>query len=126
LDRIAAHARAEAPNECCGLLVGRGDCVDEAVPSANIASDPQRRYEIDPRVHVALIKRCRGTPAEVAGAYHSHPHTAAIPSETDLAQAFEQFLFVIAGPVTGPTPLEIRAYRLREGNFRPVRLVLEA
>jgi proteasome lid subunit RPN8/RPN11 len=126
LDAIAAHARAEAPKECCGLLVGRTDRIDEAVAVANIAADQHRHYEIDPRHHVALIKRCRETSAEVVGAYHSHPHSAAIPSETDRAQAFEQFLFVIAGPVTGAVPLEIRGYRLTQGNFRPVRLVPDA
>ena len=123
LHAIAAHARAEAPRECCGLLVGAVGRIDEAVPSRNGAGDPLRRYEIDPREHVALIKRCRGTPSSVVGAYHSHPRSAPEPSPTHLAEAFGEFLYLIVGPVAGSQAGDIRAYRLVDGNFRPVELV---
>jgi proteasome lid subunit RPN8/RPN11 len=125
LDAIAAHARADAPRECCGLLIGADGRIDEAVPVENRAGDPLRRYEIDPRAHIAAIKRCRGTASSVLGAYHSHPRSAPEPSPTDLAEAFGDFVYVILGPVTGTSAGEIRAYRLIGGNFRPVQLVPE-
>src|SRR6266566_7498686 len=74
LTAIVAHARRDAPNECCGLLVGRpaappehgtpgpakaGPHVLEAIPCSNGASDPSRRYEISPVDYFAQIKRCR-------------------------------------------------------------------
>jgi proteasome lid subunit RPN8/RPN11 len=123
LQAISAHAGAEAPRECCGLLIGSNGRIDEAVAAVNCAGDPVRRYEIDPRDYIAAIKRCRGTPSSVLGAYHSHPRSAAEPSPTDLAEAFGEFLYVIAGPVIGEGVASIRAYRLIDGNFRPVELV---
>jgi proteasome lid subunit RPN8/RPN11 len=126
LEAIAAHARREAPRECCGLLVGDADRIDEAVPAANHAADPLRRYQIDPAAFFALAKRVRGTRQSVIGAYHSHPGSAAAPSRTDLAEAFADFYYVIAGPVADDLPVEIRAYGLIGGNFRPIRLVPDA
>ena len=126
LQAIAAHARAEAPRECCGLLVGDNERIDEAVPARNQSDDPLRRYDVDPRDHLAAIKRCRGTSSSVIGAYHSHPRSAPDPSPTDLAEAFGEFLYVIVGPVGDDRPGEIRAYWLIDGEFRPVDLVPDA
>jgi len=123
LGAIERHARREMPYECCGLLIGGVNRIDEAVPVENRAADRARLYEIDPRDYFAAIKRCRGTARAVVGAYHSHPHSAPEPSETDLAAAFDEFIFVIAGFVAGDLPLPIRAYRLENGNFRSIRLV---
>jgi proteasome lid subunit RPN8/RPN11 len=123
LEAIEQHARAAAPQECCGLLIARDGRIDEVVPVENQASDPVRRYEIAPRDYLDAIKRCRGTDAIVIGAYHSHPESPAEPSQTDHATAFSDFLYVIAGPAEPAAELAVRAYRLKGGNFQPVRLV---
>ena len=120
---IERHARSAAPAECCGLLIARDGCIDEAVAAENQAADPLRHYEVSPRVYLDAIKRCRGTDAIVIGAYHSHPSSSPEPSPTDRAAAFGDFLYAIVGPVSGPADLAIRAYRLRHGNFHPVGLV---
>lgn len=128
IDAIGEHARREAPNECCGLLIGVSDEIVEAVAARNVADDPRRRYEVSPAEHFAQIKRCReesvasGSGRQVLGVYHSHPHSAPVPSPTDRELAFSEFLFVIAGPVESSAPLEMRAYRLNEGTFEDVRL----
>lgn len=128
LDAITEHARREQPRECCGLLLGTEGEVTEAVATSNVADDPLRRYEIAPLEHLTQLRRCRVAPSHeplaVVGAYHSHPRTAPVPSPTDLDQAFEDFLFVIAGPVEGKEPFEIRGYRLRDGRFEGVTLTL--
>lgn len=123
LEAIRQHARREAPRECCGLLIGDAERLDEAVAVENRAADPVGRYEIDPRDYLAAIKRCRGTSRSVIGAYHSHVSSPPEPSPSDLADAFSGFLYLIAGPVAGNLPLQIRAYRLMNGNFRSVGLV---
>jgi proteasome lid subunit RPN8/RPN11 len=128
LDAVAAHARREQPRECCGLLIGTATELIEAVPARNVADDPTRRYEISPVDHFAQIKRCRasahdGAPSlRVVGAYHSHPRSVPEPSPTDLAQAFEAFIYIIAGPVTDEAPCDIRAYVLRDGKLEPFTL----
>jgi len=129
LRAIIARARRDRPKETCGLLVGKADHILEAVETANAADDPTRHYEIRPEDYFAQIKRCRtvsersGERYAVLGAYHSHPNGAPDPSPTDLAQAFEDFVHVIAGPAAGGAGMEVRAYRLVDGNFQPVPLV---
>ena len=128
LDAIAAHARRESPRECCGILVGVDDEIVEAVAAANVAEEPLRRYEVSPADHFAQIKRCRATAGEgphalrIVGVYHSHPHSAPVPSATDLDQAFEEYVYVIAGPVDGSAPFEIRGYQLHGKRFVEVQL----
>ena len=129
LRAIIARARRDRPKETCGLLVGKDDHILEAVEAANTADDPTRHYEIRPEDYFAQIKRCRavsersGERYAVLGAYHSHPHSAPDPSPTDLAQAFEDFVYVIAGAAQGGSGMEVRAWRLVGGNFQAVPLV---
>jgi [CysO sulfur-carrier protein]-S-L-cysteine hydrolase len=133
LSDMAAHARQDAPDECCGLLVGSSSLldppytngvIDEAVRSTNLERTPTR-YRIDPAEHVALVKRLRGTSRAIAGAYHSHPGTAPVPSASDLSEAFyPDFLYVIVSLARSGNP-EIRAWRIREGTATEVTLALE-
>lgn len=121
---IAAHARRESPRECCGLLLGTPREVSEAVATANVAEGPERRYQISPADHFALIRRCRTAAGsrrrEIVGVYHSHPRSAPVPSPTDRREAFTDFLYIIAGPADDSVPLELRAYRLVSGVFEDV------
>jgi desampylase len=125
-----AHARRDAPHECCGLLVGRAGEILEAVPASNGAPDPTRRYEISPVDYFAQIRRCRRINAAqserfaVVGAYHSHPRGGADPSETDVAEAFRDFLFLIVGLGASIGGMEIRAYTFDNGRLTPMQLVV--
>jgi len=125
---ITAHARREHPRECCGMVLGVGDELVEAVAAENVAADPARRYEVSPADHIAQIRRCReaakagGASLAILGVYHSHPHSAPVPSPTDLDHAWEEYVYLIAGPANGSAPLEIRAYRLNGGRLIDVRL----
>jgi len=130
LTAIVAHARREAPKECCGLLVGRAGEILEAVPAENRASDPTRRYEIDPADFFAQIRRCRQINERqhetfaVVGAYHSHPRGGPEASQTDLAQAFREFIFVIVGVGGTGDGMAIRAYVLEGESLAPIELVV--
>ena len=83
---MVAHARRTAPAECCGVLVGAGDRVIEAVPAKNLSADPNR-FLLDPGTHIAAERDARGRGLAVVGFYHSHPHSAAQPSPTDIAES---------------------------------------
>jgi proteasome lid subunit RPN8/RPN11 len=141
---IERHAREAWPQECCGLLIGTPDEIAFAVRASNRAADPQRRYVIDPQDHFAAIRLAREKGLEVVGAYHSHPGSQPVPSETDRAEAFENFVFMIAGranPDAGTAPpasshsgpggaqaqLEfvVRAWRLSAGTFAEVAFVCD-
>jgi proteasome lid subunit RPN8/RPN11/uncharacterized damage-inducible protein DinB len=114
--QILAHAREEAPRECCGLLVGDGVTIDECIRSPNLDADPNR-YRIDPEVHIAANRRLRGSGRAVLGVYHSHPHAAAIPSRTDYLEAYyPDFIWLIAS-LAVPDREAVAAYRLTTGGF---------
>jgi proteasome lid subunit RPN8/RPN11 len=119
--RIADHARREQPHECCGLLLGTASRIVEAVPARNIAPKPSVRYTIDPDEHFAAIRLARSRGLEVVGAYHSHVRSPARPSETDRAEAFSDFVFLIVS-LADAEP-ELTGWELRAGNFVPVSLV---
>ncbi len=97
---IRAAAHQAAPQECCGLLEGvRRDSVFlvQALHPARNLSPEVDRFEIDPRDHLAAVKKARANGTAIIGCYHSHPKGAARPSARDLAGAGEEdFLWLIA------------------------------
>jgi proteasome lid subunit RPN8/RPN11 len=117
IDAIVAHARATAPAECCGLLLGRAGEVLASRPTRNAAEEPTRRFLIDPKDHVDGRREARARGLEVIGFYHSHPNGAAEPSVTDLAEAtYPDHLYAIAS-LAGTSP-ELKLFRLHDGRFR--------
>jgi proteasome lid subunit RPN8/RPN11 len=119
---IAAHAAAETPRECCGMLAGTEGHVDESVRTANLEPGTTR-FLVDPAAQVALMKRLRGTGREILGAYHSHPHSEPVPSASDIAETFaDDFLSVIVSLITPDRPVT-RAFRIRKGTVEELTIV---
>jgi desampylase len=102
--RILHQARTAHPYECCGLLEGVRDdglfIVQALHPARNLSPEADR-FEIDPRDHIAAVKKARAGGAAIIGCYHSHPEGAPRPSARDLAGAQEEdFLWlIVAGEV---------------------------
>ena len=121
LDAVVAHARAEAPRECCGLLVSRGPSIIEAVAARNLA-ESATRFLVDPRDHIDALRSARRRGLEIAGFYHSHPHSAAVPSPTDRDEAsYAGHLYFIVS-LAAAVP-DMRLFRLVDGNFLELRFV---
>jgi proteasome lid subunit RPN8/RPN11 len=121
LDAVIAHARAEAPRECCGLLVGQAASISEAVAARNLAAEATR-FLIDPQDHINVMRAVRGRGLRIVGFYHSHPHTIAVPSPTDRAEAsYPDHLYLIVS--LAAEPADLRLFRLAHGNFLEVRFV---
>lgn len=120
-DAIAAHARADAPNECCGLLIGVEGRIVGSAPARNVLASPSR-YLIDPGQHFDVLRRARHEGLAVVGAYHSHLRTRAEPSARDIAEAHDPGLLYVIVSLLNPERPEIRGYRIREG--RPVEVIL--
>jgi len=116
---MLAHAREDAPRECCGLLIGKGECVVRSVRAKNLDAQ-HTRYFIDPKDHFKAIRDARAEGLDVIGAYHSHPSSAPIPSATDIAEANSgaDFLYVIVSLIGD----DVRAYRMDAGVFKPLAL----
>ena len=118
---LLAHAKAEAPRECCGLLLGAGGLIDENVRTRNLSPSPAR-YRVDPEAHFAAIRRTRAAGRAILGAYHSHPAGPAEPSPTDLTEAaYPEFVYVIVGLAAGE---DVRGWRIRDGRAEPAGLTV--
>ncbi len=88
IDQIGQHVIAGYPHEACGLLVGKGSLgeVLEFHPTVNDAKSA-RVYTINPKQHLLIERNAEDRGLEVIGVVHSHTHTEAYPSPTDVAQA---------------------------------------
>lgn len=87
LAEMLADAVRAAPEECCGILLGRDGRIEAALPAPNVHASPRTHFEIDPQTLVDAHRAARSGGPEVVGYYHSHPTGPAVPSGTDRAQA---------------------------------------
>ena len=85
---MVGHAYDGLPDEACGLLVGRlaPPSVVRFHPSANLARS-SKVYTVDPAEHLRADRAAEADGMEIVGVMHSHTHTDAYPSPTDVAQA---------------------------------------
>ena len=131
-EAIVAQARADYPNEACGLVIGDGPAAEggralryEAV--RNKAASPYR-YEIDPADLYRLTIETDDAGEVFWGIVHSHTHSPAAPSPTDIALAFyPDALYLLvslsadeADRATGGPGL--RAWRIVDGEVHEVAL----
>ena len=84
---ILAEARRAAPQEACGLLLGRANRVEAVQAAANVSPQPLTRFEIDPAALFAAHRAARGGGPELVGYFHSHPSGHPLPSATDCEHA---------------------------------------
>lgn len=120
-DQIVAHALEERPNECCGLLIGTSEVVEDAVRARNTRRSATR-FQVEPADHFKAIRKARATGREVVGAYHSHPHGPSCPSETDRARLTDPTMCHVIVSLAHGTRT-VRAFRIAEGNFTPLELL---
>ena len=124
-DAIVAHARETAPAECCGLFLGGGDEIVEAVRARNVADEGTTRFVIDPADHFAARRTARERGLEVVGFYHSHPTSPPEPSERDRAEfSYAGYLYAIVSLRVAPA--EVRLFRFDAGNFQRLPFVTVA
>lgn len=122
-ERIVEHARAESPNECCGLVASRdGDAVD-VYPATNAARSPLR-FEIDPQEQLRLHNRIEDAGLDLAAIYHSHTRTEPKPSQTDInfAEQWPGVLWIIVGLATGD--VQVRTWRIEDRAVSEADLVV--
>ena len=123
LDEMIEHARAEAPNECCGMVAAVDGRAVAVHPATNTARSPLR-YEMDGREQYRLQTAIEDAGQELGAIYHSHTRSAPLPSQTDINLAFyPESLYVIVG-LKSQEP-EVRAWRIVDGQVSEAELVVE-
>ena len=126
LDQLIAHARREAPNECCGVVaVEAGDSggsvhAVRVHPAVNTAASPLR-FEVDGRELLHTIDEIERAGRELGAIYHSHTRTAPYPSQTDInfAANWPGVEWIIVGLADGREP-EVRSYLIDGARVQEV------
>jgi proteasome lid subunit RPN8/RPN11/molybdopterin converting factor small subunit len=113
-DEMIAHARRDYPNECCGMVSGRGMVASQVYPLRNAAASPFL-YEIH-RDDLKKIIEIENDGEELVAIYHSHTHTEAFPSQTDVRLAYyPESAYVIVSLADQASP-SVRAFRIVDGS----------
>jgi len=122
IDDMIAHARDEAPIECCGILGGRDGRALKLYQATN-AEHSRYRYNIDPQDLFRINRECEENGWQFLAIYHSHPESAAYPSPTDvrLAALWPESLHFIISLISPENP-EVRAFRIRDGEVTEEKL----
>jgi proteasome lid subunit RPN8/RPN11 len=134
-DEMPEHARAEVPNECCGLVGGKDGAAVTYYPATNAEASPFR-YSIEPKELFEIPERIEREGLELAAIFHSHTKSEAYPSQTDINLAFlggdvgsgdlsyPSAIYLIASLAPGQEPL--RGFRfLPGGKVEEVELQVE-
>ncbi len=113
------------PDEVCGLVAGpSGSAVVEAFYPCRNTAESSRVYAIDPRDHLRIDRTAEESGWEVCGVVHSHTHTDAYPSPTDVAQAPDPAWHYLIVSLRDEAPV-LRSFRIVDGAIdeEPIALV---
>jgi len=113
--QMVAHCLAGLPDEACGLLGGNletGDVVT-CYPARNVAVSA-KLYEVDPKDYLRADRDAEAAGNSIIGVFHSHTHTDAYPSPTDVAQAPDPTWHYVLVSLRDIRPV-VRSYRIVDG-----------
>ncbi|MEI8051008.1 MAG: M67 family metallopeptidase [Actinomycetes bacterium] len=116
IDEMVAHALRGLPDEACGLLSGDPSTSEVAViyPTDNIAASA-KVYTVDPRAHLRADRDAEDQGFSIIGVFHSHTHTEAYPSPTDIIQAPDPTWHYVIISLREPMA-SVRSYRILDGE----------
>ena len=116
-NEMVALAYDGLPNEACGLLAGPPgtDRCTRFYPCRN-AAESARVYTIDPKDHLRADRDAEERGLEIIGVMHSHTHTDAYPSPTDVAQAPDPAWHYVIVSLRAEAPT-LRSYRIVDGTI---------
>ena len=120
LERVIADAKASYPREGCGFLVGRR-IAERFIPMRNVCSS-EVEYEADPAEVASAFRGIRETGETLIAIYHSHPHSPARPSRTDVERSYypdAAYLIISLADLERP---QAAAFRIADGEVLPVEV----
>ena len=115
VDEMIAHAKEDVPNECCGIIAGKDGAATKLYRAINAEASPFR-YSVDPKDLLRIYRDLDSNGWDVFVIYHSHTHTEAYPSPTDIRlAAWEDALYVIVSLEDDENPV-VRAFHITDGK----------
>lgn len=113
-----ADRDSEAPEEICGLIVGRYGIAEDVYPITNILHSPNR-YRMDPVEELRVLQTIELNDWELLAIYHSHPKGPSFPSETDIAEiTFPNVIYLIWAPQAGEW--QCRGFTISNGGYQEI------
>lgn len=126
VDAVVAHARADHPDEACGVLAGPegSDRPERHIPMLNAERSPTF-YRFDSMEQLKVWRQMEDNGEAPIVIYHSHTATEAYPSRTDIALASEPDAHYLLVSTRDPDRHELRSYRIVDGvvTEEPVKIV---
>ena len=115
-DAMVEHALEDDPNECCGILAGTQTQVLQHYRITNSEHSPYR-YLMEPREVLEAMRDAERNGWEFIAFYHSHTHTEAYPSATDirLAENWPDPYYILVSLADRANPV-IRAFLIQDGR----------
>lgn len=120
-DAIVEQARAEHPNEACGVLAGSDGAATKIFPMTNAERSPVI-YRIEPKEQLRVFNQIEDEGLELVGIYHSHTRSAAYPSHTDVSLAYYPEAVYLIVSIADADEADLRGYRILEGRITEVEL----
>ena len=118
---MVKQALKEAPNECCGVLLGRNNIIERIVPMQSTDPSPDT-YFMDPVQQVEMFAEMEKRGESLLGIYHSHPAGPRQPSGADLQLAFHpEAVYIIVSLKDSQNP-EVGAFLLAKGEFKEIKI----
>jgi proteasome lid subunit RPN8/RPN11 len=114
--QIVAHARADHPDEACGVIAGPAgsDRPERFIPMANAERSPTF-YRFDSLEQLRVWREMDDLGEEPVVIYHSHTSTEAYPSRTDISYASEPQAHYVLVSTRDPEREEFRSFRIADG-----------
>lgn len=123
-DSMFKHAGWAFPEEACGLVAfdaAGSPVLTFCLSNTDHAED---RFTISPGEQFGALRLSESLGHSIGAVFHSHPHSDAYPSETDIVGGADpDWLHFIVGPVAGQRPL-LRAYRIHGGEVSEVQVTI--
>ena len=126
-ERMLEHARAQLPEEACGMLGGRTDeagnrVIERVYLLENLDHSPER-FRLAPEEQLAAVREMRASGWSPLGSWHSHPDTPAWPSREDRRLAYDdQASYLILSLIDRDEPV-LNAFRIRDDAVMRERIV---
>ena len=122
--QVIDHARAEQPNEACGLLGGREGRVEKVYRLINTEQSPVR-YLAHPQAQLDAMLEMEGRSREIVGIYHSHVDAPAYPSLIDVEMAYyPDAIYLIVSLADEENPV-LGAFRIRDKRIEEADIIIE-
>ena len=123
-DAMVQHALEEDPNECCGILAGAGGIVIQHYRISNTERSPYR-YSMDGRELNQVLRELDDNGWEMQVIYHSHTHSPAYPSDTDvrLAANWPDPYYLLVSLMDRQSP-DVRLFTIWDGTVTEEPVVI--